>query len=114
MAKRPPHPASLLALEGMLRSARSELGPDITAQRLLILINVYLHEGLSQGELLQLLDSTSISALSRNLAELSDWTPRKTQGPGLIASQHDKLNLRKKRIHLTKKGRRMIECWGSQ
>ena len=98
-------------LNTTLRHARKELGADITAQRLLILINVFLNEGLSQGELLRQLDSTSATALSRNLAELSDWTPRKVEGPGLIELRADRFNLRRKQVFLTGKGHAFIQSW---
>lgn len=98
-------------LERALRFARAKLSPDITAQRLLILIAVYFHEGLSQRELLSHLDSTSITALSRNLADLSALTTKKTPGPGLLSLQVDPLNLRVKRVCLTAKGRRFMKQW---
>ena len=53
-------------LDRALRFARARIGPDVTAQRLLILTAVYFNEGLSQRELLKHLDTTSITALSRN------------------------------------------------
>ena len=98
-------------LERALRFARTNISPDITAQRLLILIGVYFHEGLSQRELLSFLDSTSITALSRNIADLSALTTRKTEGPGLIELRADPLNLRIKRVFLTSKGRRFMKRW---
>lgn len=102
---------TLMALDRALRYARAKLSPDITAQRLLILIAVYFHEGLSQRELLTHLESTSITALSRNLADLSALTTRKTPGPGLLELRVDPLNLRVKRIFLTSKGRRFMREW---
>lgn len=102
---------TLMALDRALRYARAKLSPDITAQRLLILIAVYFHEGLSQRELLNHLESTSITALSRNLADLSALTTRKTPGPGLLELRVDPLNLRVKRIFLTSKGRRFMREW---
>lgn len=98
-------------LERALRFARSRLTPDITAQRLLILIGVYFHEGLSQRELLKYLDSTSITALSRNIADLSTLTTKKNPGPGLLELQVDPMNLRVKKIYLTAKGRRFMKQW---
>ncbi len=102
---------TLRALDRALRYARAKLSPDITAQRLLILIAVYFHEGLSQRELLNHLESTSITALSRNLADLSALTTRKTPGPGLLELRVDPLNLRVKRVFLTAKGRRFMREW---
>ncbi len=102
---------SIVALDRALRYARSRLSPDITAQRLLILIGVYLHEGLSQRELLNHLDSTSITALSRNIADLSALTTRKLPGPGLLELRPDPMNLRVKRVFLTRKGRSFVKQW---
>ncbi|MFT7458649.1 MAG: DNA-binding MarR family transcriptional regulator [Planctomycetota bacterium] len=91
--------------------ARTEIDHDITAQRVVILINVCLHEGLSQNELLQKLEHTSVTALSRNLADLSNMTSRKMQGPGLLELRNDPLNLRKKRVYLTKAGKMFLSRW---
>jgi DNA-binding MarR family transcriptional regulator len=102
---------TLYALDRALRFARAKLSPDITAQRLLILIAVYFHEGLSQRELMQHLESTSITALSRNLADLSAMTTRKSPGPGLLELRVDPLNLRVKRVFLTRKGRNFVQKW---
>lgn len=102
---------ALQALDRALRFARARLSPDITAQRLLILIAVYFNEGLSQRELLQHLESTSITALSRNLADLSTLTTRKSPGPGLLELRVDPLNLRVKRVFLTRKGRSFMQQW---
>ena len=101
----------LHVLDRALRFARAELSPDVTAQRLLILICVYFNQGMSQRELLSKLDSTSITALSRNLADLSEWTTRKTEGPGLIELRPDPMNLRVKRVFLTKAGTGFVRRW---
>ncbi|MEE4161814.1 MAG: hypothetical protein V2I25_04840 [Woeseiaceae bacterium] len=103
--------AELYALDQALRFARSQLTADVTAQRLLILLCVFFNQGLSQRELLTKLDSTSITALSRNLADLSSWTTRKTEGPGLIELRNDPMNLRIKRVYLTRKGERFVRKW---
>jgi DNA-binding MarR family transcriptional regulator len=103
--------AQLHALDQALRFARAELNPDVTAQRLLILICVFFNQGLSQRELLSKLESTSITALSRNLADLSAWTTKKTEGPGLIELRSDPMNLRIKRVYLTRKGEGFVRRW---
>jgi DNA-binding MarR family transcriptional regulator len=102
---------ALRSLDRALRFARARLSPDITAQRLLILIAVYFNEGLSQRELLNHLESTSITALSRNIADLSSLTTKKLPGPGLLELRVDPLNLRVKRIALTAKGRKFMQQW---
>ena len=101
----------LQSLDKALRFARAQLTADVTAQRLLILICVFFNQGLSQRELLGKLDSTSITALSRNLADLSAWTTKKVEGPGLIELRPDPMNLRIKRVFLTKKGERFMRRW---
>ena len=98
-------------LDRALHFARKKISTDITAQRLQVLLAVYFHEGLSQRELLQFLDMTSITALSRNIADLSRLTSKKLKGPGLLELRPDPLNLRSKRVFLTKKGRRFMQEW---
>ncbi|MEJ2127825.1 MAG: hypothetical protein P8X81_03165 [Woeseiaceae bacterium] len=98
-------------LDRALHFARKKLTTDITAQRLQILLAVYFNEGLSQRELLRFLDMTSITALSRNIADLSRLTTKKLKGPGLLELRVDPLNLRVKRVFLTKKGERFMEQW---
>ena len=102
---------ALQSLDRALRFARARLSPDITAQRLLILLAVYFHEGLSQRELLRHLELTSITALSRNLADLSDLTTKKEAGPGLLELRVDPMNLRAKRVYLTRKGTKFVQDW---
>ena len=94
--------------DNFLVRARKALGPDVTALRLHILINVYLNEGTNQRNLLSVLDMTSVTALSRNLADMSTLTSSKKEGPGLIELRFDMMNLRQKTIHLTPKGRSII------
>jgi DNA-binding MarR family transcriptional regulator len=103
--------STLKLLDNALRFARAGLSADVTAQRLLILISVYFNEGLSQSELLRHLDSTSITALSRNLADLSALTTKKRPGPGLLELRIDPLNLRVRRVFLTNKGQQFMQQW---
>ena len=98
-------------LDRALRFARARINPDVTAQRLLILTAVYFNEGLSQRELLKHLDTTSITALSRNLADLSALTTKKLPGPGLLELRMDPSNLRVRRVFLTRKGRAFMRQW---
>ena len=99
------------SLDRALRFARSRLSGDVTAQRLLILLAVYEHEGLSQTELMQFLDGTSITALSRNIADLSALNTRKKPGPGLLELRTDPMNLRIRRVYLTRRGRNFMRQW---
>ena len=102
---------TMRVLDRALEFARRKLSTDITAQRLQILLAVYFNEGLGQRELLRFLDMTSITALSRNIADLSRLTTKKVEGPGLLELRVDPLNLRVKRVFLTKKGKRFMEQW---
>ena len=102
---------TLRMLDRALRFARIKISPDITAQRLQILLAVYFHEGLSQRELQAQLHMTSVTALSRNIADLSTLTTKKTEGPGLLELRSDPLNLRIKRVFLTRKGKRFMKQW---
>ena len=102
---------TMRVLDRALGFARRKLSTDITAQRLQILLAVYFNEGLGQRELLRFLDMTSITALSRNIADLSRLTTKKLEGPGLLELRVDPLNLRVKRVFLTKKGKRFMKQW---
>lgn len=113
MAKKSAGLEQLEAVERALRFARSRLTADVTAQRLLILICVFFNEGLSQRELLAKLESTSTTALSRNLADLSQLTSRKRVGPSLLELRTDPMNLRLKRVYLTETGRAFMKEWSA-
>lgn len=99
---------NLDALYRALQEVRRSVAPDITVQRLMILLAVYANEGLSQRELLDCLDGCSITALSRNLADLSRLTSKKRPGPGLVEARVDPMNLRVRRVYMTPKGRRLV------
>lgn len=100
-----------MVLDRALHFARKKIGTEITAQRLQVLLAVHFHEGLSQRELQRFLEMTSITALSRNIADLSRLTSKKVRGPGLLELRPDPLNLRVKRVFLTKKGKRFMQEW---
>ena len=88
----------LALLDRALRFARKNLSPDIPAQRLLLLNAPHF-------------DSTSSTALSRNMADLSAMTTRKVPGPDLLELRTDPLNLRIKRVFLTSRGKRFVRRW---
>ena len=100
-------------LSRALGFVRQELHPDVTAQRLRILLAVAADPGLSQRELAATLGDTSVTALSRNLADLAKLTSRKTAGPGLIELRIDPSNLRLRRVHLTRAGERFMRRWSA-
>lgn len=94
-----------------LRFARDNIAPDVTVQRVLVLLSIARHPGLSQSELSAQLPGISTTAMSRNIADLSERTSRKCGGPGLVRLEQDPRNLRRKRVFLTPKGRRLIRRW---
>jgi DNA-binding MarR family transcriptional regulator len=102
---------TLRVLDRASRFALARLSADTTAQRLLILHAVYFNEGLSPRELPQHLESTSSTALSRNLADLSGLTSRKMPGPNLLERRIDRLNIRIKRVFPTRKGKSLMKRW---
>ena len=96
-----------------LRFARDNISPDVTVQRVLVLLSIARHPGLSQSELSETLPGISTTAMSRNIADLSERTSQKRGGPGLVRLQQDPGNLRRKRVFLTPKGKRLIKRWSS-
>lgn len=102
------HPTDLT---DFLRFARDHIAADVTVQRLLVLLTVARHPGLSQAELARELPGISPTALSRNLADLSRTTSQKRPGPDLVTLKPDPASLRRKLVTLTARGRRLIDRW---
>ena len=94
-----------------LRFARDNIAPDVTVQRVLVLLTIAQNPGLSQAELGGVLPGISVTALSRNIADLSLRTSQKRPGPGLVELRQDPDNLRRKRAFLTPAGRRLVGRW---
>lgn len=102
------HPTELI---DFLRFARDNIAPDVTVQRVLVLLSVARNPGLSQAELGKVLPGISVTALSRNIADLSSRTSQKQPGPGLVELRPDPASLRRKRVFLTDRGRRFMKRW---
>ena len=102
------HPTDLV---DFLRFARDHIATDVTVQRLLVLLTVARHPGLSQSDLSRQLPGISATALSRNLADLSRTTSQKRPGPGLVTMKPDPASLRRKLVTLTARGERLITRW---
>lgn len=94
-----------------LRFARDEIAPDVTIQRVLVLLTVAAEPGRSQTELARALPGISTAALSRNLADLSRTTSQKRPGPDLVTLAPDPGSLRRKLVRLTPRGKRLIQRW---
>lgn len=102
------HPTDLI---DFLRFARDNIAPDVTVQRVLVLLSIARYPGLSQSELGKVLPGISVTALSRNIADLSLRTSQKQPGPGLVELRPDPNSLRRKRVFLTDRGRRFVKRW---
>lgn len=96
-------------LRGALVKARDALGADVSVLRLVILLSVYRDNGMTQSDLLASLPHVSATAMSRNIAELSDRKIRGRRGLGLLKLIPDDENLRRKHVRLTPRGRRLVE-----
>ena len=95
-----------LFYKGLHRLIVETRQPDVTALRVMLLLAVAANPGISQAELRVLFDDGYKAAtLSRNIAELSTRTPRRTAGLGWVELRPDEQDLRVKRIFLTRRGR---------
>lgn len=93
-----------IRLSRFLRKVR-ETDPELTVQKLQILVEVMMNPGIEQQSLILKVDQTR-SAVSKNLADWSEITSRKKPGPGLIESRIDPRNRVIRTIHPTSEGRK--------
>ncbi len=83
-----------------------EVDPDVSVQKLQVLVEVMCNPGIDQASLLQSVDQ-SRSAVSKNIAEWSAINSRKKPGPGFIESRIDPMNRVSRLLYPTDKGKRM-------
>lgn len=108
MAGSPVELRRLLAAIEMLRV----LDDTMPVQMLAVLLQVALAE--DSGEpmsLTQLAEALHMgqSSVSRNVATLSEWSWQKKPGLSLVETRIDLMELRRKNVGLTPKGRKLIE-----
>lgn len=95
-------------IQKFLKAARKNLDADMTVQRLQVLLEVALSEPIEQGTLVRRVDQTR-SAVSKNVANWTALTAKKTKGPGFMESVMDPMNLTTRTIKLTSKGKAALE-----
>ncbi len=88
--------------------AASNLLPQMTIPRLLMLHEVAIRGEADQTSLLDYLGLTRSTA-SKVIASLTDLTPEKAKGPGFVTSTPDPMNLKTKIIRITPKGVATVE-----
>lgn len=86
------------------------LDDSIPAQTLAVFLEIARHpkDGISVNELATKCGLAGSSA-SRNVAALSEWHWLKRPGLGLVSSEADPMDTRRKIVKLTTKGERVIE-----
>lgn len=102
--------SQIIALIKTLR-ADDDAEHDMNLSMVQALLLVYQHDGISQRELSQLMDITP-PVLSRIIASLSPQVRRQgkvVDGRNLIEQRQDEADWRRKTLHLTQKGKRLIE-----
>lgn len=84
------------------------IDPEMQAQTLAVFLLVGMKPGIPMSEVLETLD-ISQSSVSRNVSILSPFVQFGVQGLDLIFSESDPHNRRRKVLHLTSKGKRVLE-----
>ena len=85
-----------------LRAAR-QLDPDLTVQRLMVLLEIAIQGEITQGALVKAVGQNR-SACSKNVASWTALTSRKTRGPGFVRSDLDPMNMSTRVLSITEKG----------
>ncbi|MBY3516056.1 winged helix-turn-helix transcriptional regulator [Rhizobium laguerreae] len=85
-----------------------ELFPDIPMQTISVFLIIAMKPGISQRELLKLLD-ISQAAVPRNVMALGDVNRHRKPGLGLIIQQRDPLDARQTSLGLTPVGKTLID-----
>jgi DNA-binding MarR family transcriptional regulator len=81
---------------------------SMPVQTCAVFLTVAANEGISINELADRCGLAGSSA-SRNVAALSDWHWLKKPGLGLVVIETDRMDLRKKTVRLTPKGKALID-----
>lgn len=93
----------------LLRAVRKHIDPDITVQRLQVLLEIAMAGEIDQGALSKRVDQTQ-SAVSKNVANLSDITATKRKGPGLVRRDIDPMRMTNRILSLTDKGKSTLQA----
>lgn len=84
------------------------LDDSMPVQTLAVFLEIAKNEGISVSELGAKTGLAGSSA-SRNVAALSDWHWLKKPGLGLVATVADPMDMRRKAVKLTPKGKQLID-----
>ena len=94
-------------LARLLAEIRLQVDSEMSVQRLQVLMHCMASpDGVDQQGIPAAVDQ-SRSAVSKNLADLSELTSKKTRGPGLLRSDADPMNLSTRIIRVTQTGRQV-------
>ncbi len=84
-----------------------KIDPEMPIQQAAAFVFIVLHEGCTMKAVADALGMSQGSS-SRNVAALSDWHRLKRPGAGLVKSEADPYEMRRKAITLTPKGTRVV------
>jgi len=87
--------------------AVSEIDPHLTLTHLGVLLVISRKPGCNPGDLITELGISSAAA-ARLVARVSDWENPVVKGLGLVSSEMDPWDRRKRNLFLTPKGQRLI------
>lgn len=105
---------TMMVTESLVRKLESFIGQirmlddGMPLQQLACFLAVARREGQSIAEIATIVGIAPSSA-SRNVSALDAWTWKKTPGLSLVTTREDPMELRKKQVVLTPKGRRLLE-----
>ena len=85
-----------------------KIDPEMPIQQASAFMYIVTHEGCTMKAVAEHL-GMSQAASSRNVAALSEWHRLKRPGAGLVTSEADPYEMRRKVITLTPKGKRVAE-----
>jgi DNA-binding MarR family transcriptional regulator len=97
---------NIILIFEVLNTIRS-VDSNITVSHVLVLLTVALSPGCSPGDLIDEIGISSASA-ARLVVRLSNWEMLAIKGMGLISSEMDPFDRRKRSLHLTAEGQRLI------
>lgn len=99
--------AKLLHKVSLLMTAFRNVNPTMSIQVCHTLALIAIHEGVSLVELGRI-SGFKMSTISRNILDLGTRNRKREPGYGLVETVTDPMELRKKKILLTSKGRELI------
>ena len=91
------------------RFIRSDISAELPMQQFGILVEVYRTEGITMPEIGEIMGMPQ-GSVSRNIRALSTWADKKgVWGHGLLETRQDLYERRRFAVHLTEKGKSLME-----